>query len=111
MAVASTRARGVRRYFETAPCDARSNAHAPSLMPDAFPAVTVPFGLTIGFNLASPSRVVSGRGCSSVSKILASAFLLLHRHRDDFLFEKSRRIRAPPALLRAVSKCVLVGAP
>ncbi len=39
---------------------------APSLTPEALPAVTVPSGLTIGFSLASASSVVS-RGCSSTA--------------------------------------------
>ncbi len=37
---------------------------APSLTPEALPAVTVPSGFTIGLSFASASSVVS-RGCSS----------------------------------------------
>ncbi len=40
-------------------------AAAPSLTPDALPAVTVPGLRANGLSLASPSSVVSGRGCSS----------------------------------------------
>jgi hypothetical protein len=36
---------------------------------DALPAVTVPFFLKIAGNLARPSMVVFGRGCSSISNI------------------------------------------
>ena len=50
------------------------SAHAPSLMPDALPAVIVPVGLTMGFNFASPSSVVSGRGCSSRCTQMGSPF-------------------------------------
>ena len=46
--------------------EASSKAAAPSLTPEALPAVTVPF-LNSGLRDASVSRVVSGRGCSSVS--------------------------------------------
>jgi len=42
------------------------SAAAPSLIPDALPAVTVPSGPNSGFKAASPSSVVSARGCSSV---------------------------------------------
>ncbi|MNT05719.1 hypothetical protein D3C72_1403500 [compost metagenome] len=42
-------------------------AAAPSLTPEALPAVTVPPGFTTGFSAASFSNDVS-RGCSSRSK-------------------------------------------
>ena len=42
-------------------------ADAPSLRPEALPAVTVPFFRNAGLSLAKPSNVVSGRGCSSVA--------------------------------------------
>ena len=45
--------------------DAITSAAAPSLIPDAFPAVTVPPARNAGFSVASFSSVVSGRGCSS----------------------------------------------
>ena len=47
------------------------SAAAPSLTPDALPAVTVPSLRTIGFSLASLSRLVR-RGCSSVSTMSGS---------------------------------------
>ncbi len=40
-------------------------AAAPSLTPEALPAVMVPGLRTNAFSLASPSAVVSGRRCSS----------------------------------------------
>ena len=42
-------------------------AAAPSLIPEAFAAVTIPSGLNAGRNFAMPSAVVPGRGPSSVS--------------------------------------------
>ena len=66
-AAATTRARGVRPKRLTAASDAKSSAHAQSFTPDALPAVTLP-GLRNGVpNFASASRVVSARGCSSLS--------------------------------------------
>ena len=46
-------------------------AAAPSLTPEALPAVTVPSGRTIGLSLASASMVVA-RGCSSWSTTTGS---------------------------------------
>ena len=76
LAMPSTRARGLRPYFCTASALARIIAAAPSLTPEALPAVTVlPSPLT-GLSLARASAVVSARGCSSVS-ITVSPFLPL----------------------------------
>ena len=50
-------------------------AAAPSLMPDALPAVTVPSFLNAGFSAASFSAVVPARGYSSVSTRSGSPFL------------------------------------
>src|SRR5262245_15423645 len=72
-AMPSTRARAFRPCAFTASAEARIMAAAPSLTPDALPAVTVP-GLRNGvLSLASASRVVSGRGCSSVSTTMVAA--------------------------------------
>ena len=50
--------------------DITTTAAAPSLMPDALPAVTVPASrLNAGRSLASPSTVVPARGPSSLSMI------------------------------------------
>jgi len=43
------------------------------LTPEALPAVTVPGLRTIGFSFESPSSVVSGRGCSSLSTLMGPA--------------------------------------
>src|SRR5436190_7736291 len=47
--------------------DAITSAAAPSLIPEEFPAVTVPLSRNAGFSAESLSRSVSGRGCSSRS--------------------------------------------
>ena len=44
---------------------------APSTMPEALPAVTEPFSSKAGGSLARPSRLESGRRCSSRSTVLA----------------------------------------
>ena len=46
---------------------ATTRAAAPSLIPLALPAVTVPSALKAGLRRANDSAVVPGRGCSSVS--------------------------------------------
>ena len=62
---ATTRARGVRPCRAPPASEATMSAAAPSLMPDALPAVIVPSARVIGTSRASASSVVSGRGCSS----------------------------------------------
>ena len=52
-------ARAFRPYSATASSDAIRSAAAPSLMPEALPAVTVPSALTTGLNLVKPSSVVA----------------------------------------------------
>ena len=73
VAVAITSPLGVRPYFFAASADASRTAHAPSLTPDALPAVTVPSGLTMPLSFASASRLVS-RGCSSRLTTIGSPF-------------------------------------
>ena len=73
-AIATMRARGVRPFRFAASSEAIRSAHAPSFTPEAFPAVTVPSGRTIGFRRARPSSVVSARGCSSASTTASSPF-------------------------------------
>lgn len=61
------RASGLRPKRFIAASEATISAAAPSLTPDALPAVTVPPSLRKGVgSFASFSRVVSPRGCSSV---------------------------------------------
>ena len=56
--------------------DITTSAAAPSLIPEAFPAVTVPSFLKAALRPPSFSAVVSALGYSSVSKTI-SPFLLL----------------------------------
>ena len=63
-AAVTRRASGGAPAFSPAVLDPTINAAAPSLMPEALPAVTMPFS-TIGLSFASVSRVMPGRGCSS----------------------------------------------
>ena len=67
LAMPVTRPRGVRPKREAAASEARSNAPAPSLRPEALPAVIVVPGPSSGLSRARSSSVVSGRGCSSRS--------------------------------------------
>ena len=68
VAIATTRARGVRPCLFAAASEAMISAAAPSFTPEALPAVTVPPCLRNGVgSLASASSVVSPRGCSSWS--------------------------------------------
>mmetsp|Transcript_2760 Transcript_2760/g.4644 ORF Transcript_2760/g.4644 Transcript_2760/m.4644 type:complete len:209 (+) Transcript_2760:401-1027(+) len=59
---------GLRPCWFTASPLATTTAPAPSLIPEALPAVTTPPFLKRGLSLARLSKVVWGRGCSSVSK-------------------------------------------
>ena len=69
---ATIRARGLRLNSLMACSDATKKAAAPSLMPEALPAVTVPFSLTTARSLVNFSSVVSARGCSSLSTMMGS---------------------------------------
>jgi hypothetical protein len=73
VAMPMTRARGVRPWRAAAPSLASSSAQAPSLTPDALPAVTLPSGRTTPLSLASASSEVS-RGCSSRATTVGSPF-------------------------------------
>ena len=73
VAMPTTRARGTRPWRDAARSLARTSAQAPSLTPEALPAVTVPSGRTTPFSLASASRLVS-RGCSSLATTTGSPF-------------------------------------
>ena len=66
------RAIGVRPCFFAASSEAMIKAAAPSLTPDALPAVTVPSFLNGVPSLDNFSTVVPARGCSSLSIIIAS---------------------------------------
>mgnify|MGYP001202297473 CR=1 FL=1 len=47
---------------------ARIKADAPSFIPDAFPAVTVPPFLKTGLSFDKVSKFIPSRGCSSLLK-------------------------------------------
>ena len=61
-------------YFRAASSEAMISAAAPSLTPEALPAVTVPSLRNGVGSLASCSSVVSARGCSSLSTTTGSPF-------------------------------------
>ena len=67
----TTRASGVSPYFSTAAPDAMIIAAAPSLTPDALPAVTEPPARNGARSAASFSSVVA-RGCSSADTTIGS---------------------------------------
>ena len=73
-AVATTRAIGRSPIARARPASTTSRADAPSLIPDAFPAVTVPPSRNAGRSFARPSAVASGRGCSSRATRTGSPF-------------------------------------
>jgi hypothetical protein len=73
VAMPTMRARGTRPCRAAARSLASSSAQAPSLTPEALPAVIVPSGLTTPLSLASASRLVS-RGCSSFDTTIGSPF-------------------------------------
>ena len=76
-----------------------TSAAAPSLIPLAFPAVTVPPARKAGLSAASCSTVVSGRGCSSRDDVA---------DRDELVVEAARLGGCGPACLRARGERVLV---
>jgi hypothetical protein len=53
-----------------------TNAAAPSLIPEALPAVTVPSLAKAGFNFPKDSAVVPNLGNSSVSNTFGSLFFV-----------------------------------
>jgi len=73
-AVATIRAMGSAPRAAARSSEATARAAAPSLMPEALPAVTVPSSRKTGGSLARISSVVPGRGCSSTSTSSGSPF-------------------------------------
>jgi hypothetical protein len=69
---ATTLARGLIPYRLIASSLTTTLAAAPSQIPLALPAVTVPFLAKTGGSLASCSSVTCGRGCSSCLKTVGS---------------------------------------
>ncbi len=91
----ATRASGLRPYRFTASSLTTTFAAAPSEMPDALPAVTVPVFSNTGRSLASESSEVCGRGCSS-TVMVALGFL-----RSGTGTEVSSAVNAPAELAAA----------
>src|SRR5919109_86471 len=82
------RAIGLSPSSFTLRAEASTTAAAPSLMPEALPAVTVPFLSNAGFRLFIASSVAPWRGYSSSAK---STGLLLARHGElVLLFARDR---------------------
>ncbi len=97
------RASGFLPTWRALSADAMTSPAAPSLMPDALPAVTVPSFWNAGFSAASFSTVVPARGYSSTAKRIAVALLLFQADRHDLVDEGAggnRRGGAPLALGR-----------
>ena len=69
------RASGLRPACCAASADATTTAAAPSLIPDAFPGVTVPFFSKRACSFARASSVVSARMCSSLSTTASPFFV------------------------------------
>ena len=87
-----------------------TSAAAPSLMPDALPAVTEPSLTNAGRSAASVSAVVPARGYSSFVDLQRRSFALRHVYRHDLPIEDARvdRVRRSPLALGC--ERVLVGA-
>ena len=99
------------RGASAAASEAMISAAAPSLTPEALPAVTVPSGRTIGFSFAERLERRVARGCSSRSTTSGSPF------RCGIVDRRRSRRRSRPfawrrrgALLAAQREGVLVGA-
>ena len=88
----------------TAASEATIMAAAPSLTPDALPAVMVPGWRANGLSLARPSSVVSGRRCSSLSTVTGPGLAARHDHRLDLFGEIAGGLRLGGTLLRAQAK-------
>ena len=87
--------------------EARTTAAAPSLRPDAFPAVTVP-SLKIVRSFASFSALVVRFGYSSVSNIIGSPFFLRYYNRDNFIFKTSAVNGCNSILLAGKCEIILI---
>src|SRR5665213_18129 len=93
----------------------KTTAAAPSLMPEALPAVTVPFLSKAGFNFASVSTVVPWRGCSSVStttsplRVFTVTGTISSVKRPDFCAASARlceRAASSSCCARVICHCV-----
>src|SRR5829696_4336575 len=98
-------ASGVRPRFLASSALINTSAAAPSLRPEALPAVTVPSLLKAGFSLAIASSVVPGRIYSSWST-MTSPFL--DGDGNDLVPEPAGLLRILGLVLRAGGKRVLL---
>ncbi len=108
-AVATPRSRaiGFNPYLPTARSLAISTATAPSLMPDALPAVTLPSGLTTPFNF--DERIERGLARMFILGDHRIALLAGNVDSDDLVVEEPARVRRRIALLRSQRECILIG--
>jgi len=94
-----------RGLFTAASEGEQKRRRAPSLMPEALPAVTVPSGFHYTLQLGQGlSSVVSARGCSSTETRRGSPFFLRDGHIEDFFRQAASLDRGGGALLAAQSK-------
>jgi hypothetical protein len=63
------RAKGLSLCFLTAASEATTTAAAPSQMPEALPALTVPLAMNSGLSLDRVAKSELGLGCSSTSNL------------------------------------------
>ena len=103
------RARGVRPLRFAASSVATIRAAAPSLTPEALPAVTVPSGRTIGLQLGQRLDAGLARMLVAVDDDRI-ALALRDRDRDDLGVEAAARLRRRGLGLAADGEGVLVGA-
>ncbi len=109
VAIATIRVRG------TSPCAsaifslATISAAAPSLTPEAFPAVIAPFLRNGVLSPASCSSVVSARGCSSAQNSVTAPFFARHRYRHNLQRQNAVLLRLRGTLLAAQRERVLIG--
>ena len=101
------RASGVRPRAVASSALIRTSAAAPSLMPEALPAVTVPSFENAGFSLASPSSVVPARIYSSASTAM-SPLRVANRDGHDLVGEFAGLLRGLGLVLRAEREFVLL---
>ncbi len=107
-AEATTRAFGVRPYFFAASSEAMITAAAPSLMPEALPAVTVPSGFDVGLQLGQRfERRVRPRMLILIDDDRRT-LTLWDTYRNDLLREHAVLHGRGCALLAAIRKGVLV---
>ena len=102
VAIATIRVRGINPCASAIFSLAMINAAAPSLTPDAFPAVTTPFLRNGVFSPESCSSVVS-------AEFGDRPFFTRYPYRHDFLRQNAVLLRQSGSLLAAQRERVLIG--